>query len=403
MEERRLKVDINPKPFWFLKNSDKRINILYGSADSGKSWAIAQHLLVNKMLREKNVRLLMTRATGPALKKSCWLLMDDLRRKYDIDMKINRSDLTMAVNGNTAFFVPLDDVDKLKSFERLNYVWANEATELTYRDYLQLNVRCRGENESGMNQLFFDFNPIDENSFWKDIVDTTPDNVAVEHCTYSDNRFANPEDIKELERLKEQDPVYYSIYALGQWASPQNIIYIQGLNWDIVDEWPEDGWFDEVIYGLDFGFNNPTALAELGIKDQEIWQREILYEKNLTNTDLIERIESLIEDEERPIYADSAEPDRITEIERAGFNIWPSKKGKNSVQNGIDSVKKHKRHVYKESTNAIAEDRGYKWKEDRNGNILDEPVKFRDHFKDAERYAIHTHFAQDDAPDIWGL
>jgi phage terminase large subunit len=34
--------------------------------------------------------------------------------------------------------------------------------------------------------------------------------------------------------------------------------------------------------------------------------------------------------------------------------------------------------------------KSYKWKEDKNGLILDEPVKFKDHLMDAMRYAIYT-------------
>jgi len=90
-----------------------------------------------------------------------------------------------------------------------------------------------------------------------------------------------------------------------------------------------------------------------------------------------------------PIYADSAEPNRIEEIASAGYNIYPADK---SVKDGIDYVKRKKKHIHRESHNLIKELKFYKWKTDRNGNIEDEPVKFNDHGCDALRYGCYTDY-----------
>jgi len=334
--------------------------------------------------------MLLARATGPALRKSCWLLMNDLISKYDIPVERNKTELTISLNSNTIFFVPLDDVEKLKSFERINYIWAEEATELTFHDYLQLNIRCRGENPNGINQLFFSFNPIDENSFFKDITDNPPGNTAVLHCELEDNRFVPPERIQVLDNLKDEDETYYKIYRLGIWASPTSLIY---TNWDIIDEWPDEDWFDEVIYGVDFGTTNPSAVLEIGIKDQELWERELLYETGLSPSMFMIRFEELDIDRNRAVYADSAMPGMITDIENGGWLVYPSKKGKNSVFEGIRKVKDFKIHMHSDSVNLQKERKGYKLREDRNGNPIEgNPVKFRDHLMDGERYAIFTHF-----------
>jgi len=182
---------------------------------------------------------------------------------------------------------------------------------------------------------------------------------------------------EKLLALKDQDETFYKIYALGQWATPQNVIY---THWDIVESLP-DG---ETIHGLDFGFNNPTALVRVVFYDGECYLSEELFESRLTNAELIARMEGISSE----IYADCAEPNRIEEISRAGFNIHPANK---DVSKGIDTVKSMKLHVLSSSVNLLAEIRGYKWKEDRNGNVMDEPVKWNDHLMDALRYAIHTH------------
>lgn len=373
---------VNRKNFEFLKRSKKRINLLFGSAGSSKSWSLAQFFLF-KMYDERNIRILITMKTRPALKKAVWLLMNDLIARYELPISDrNKSDLIITVNDNQMFFVPLDDPEKLKSFEKINYIWGEEFTQCTKDDYLQLNLRCRGKNPNGKNQLYFSFNPIDEQNFLKPIAENPPENTAVQHSTYKDNVFLEDDYIQELENLKNQDETYYKIYALGKWASPENLIY---SIWDTIDSFPE---CEDIGYGLDFGFNNPSALVKIGIRDDEAYEEELLYETKLTNADLIEKLKQLIPNRSLIIKADSAEPQRIEEISQAGFNIHPCTKGKNSVRASIGRVKSRKVHITKNSVNLIKEKRGYKWKTDKNGNILDEPVKFRDHLLDAERYYL---------------
>ena len=108
----------------------------------------------------------------------------------------------------------------------------------------------------------------------------------------------------------------------------------------------------------------------------------------MTNADLIRRLGELIEDKNKPIYADSAEPNRIQEITNNGFNCHPSDK---SVKDGIDFVKRKKLHIHQDSEDLLKEIKGYKWKEDKDGNVLEDPLKFNDHLLDALRYALYTY------------
>jgi phage terminase large subunit len=203
--------------------------------------------------------------------------------------------------------------------------------------------------------------------------------MASFQSNYKMNPFLSKEYIEQLEGLAEIDENYYRIYALGEWGVLQNLIY---SNWDVVNKMPED--YDEVIYGLDFGYVNPTVLLEIRIKENEIWAKEIIYQSHLTNAELIDLLKEKI-DRNVSIYADSAEPQRIEEIYQAGFNVYPSEK---NVQFGINRVKQYKLHILEDSVNLIKEIRSYKWKEDKEGRILEEPVKFNDHAMDAMRYAL---------------
>ena len=357
---------------------------MFGGAGSGKSTSLAQFFLLEKLYKEHNIRILITRKTRPALKKSCWLLMNDLLTKYDLPGHIiNKTDLIITVGNNQAFFTSLDDVEKIKSFEKINYIWCEEATENSKDDFIQLGLRCRGANPNGTNKLYFSFNPIDEQSFLKEKVENPDKNTAVNHSTYLDNRFVEQDYIDVLTGLENEDITYYKIYNKGIWASPENIIY---KNWDTVEEFPEN--CDEIGYGLDFGYNHPTVLMKIGMRDNEVYEEELLYQTKLTNTDLIEKLKLLIPNKNKAIIGDCSEPQRIQEIANAGFNIFPCTKGKDSVKIGIDRVKRFKIHITKGSVNHIKEKQGYKWKQDKNGNVLDEPVKFKDDGQDAERYYL---------------
>jgi len=372
----------------FLNTTTKRINILYGSAGSGKSHRMAQHF-IERLYREDNKRFLVLRKTLPALRITAYKLILELLKEYNLPYKLNKSEMLVTYRDNEMLFKSLDDPEKIKSYEG-NYLWIEEATELSHDDFLQLNLRLRRKNDK-QNQMFLTLNPISALHWIKTkLIDTDRNDIALMHSTYLDNKFLSAEYISELESLKEQDENYYKIYALGEWGILKNIIY---TNWKPVDpkEYPDDDDADEIIYGLDFGYNNPSALIEIKLKDNVYYERELLYETNLTNSDLIARANDLITDKNRPLYADSAESDRIEEFKRANFNVYGADKGKGSVKDGIDFVKRQDIRITNDSVNLIKEKQSYKYREDKDGNVMDEPVKFADHLMDAERYAIKTH------------
>jgi phage terminase large subunit len=88
------------------------------------------------------------------------------------------------------------------------------------------------------------------------------------------------------------------------------------------------------------------------------------------------------------IYCDSSESNRIEEFKKAGFNVFTSNK---SVKDGIDFIKTCKIYSNTENVNINKEVLSYCYKQDKDGNIFDEPIKFNDHAMDAIRYAIYSH------------
>ena len=366
---------------FFQSNQDKRLLVVYGGAGSGKSVATAQEI-VRLFLTHPNCRILVVRKTLPAMRITAYRLVLDLLYALGVKFYLNKSELVARFNNNEILFKGMDDPEKIKSYEA-NYVWVEEATEITKGDFLQLNLRMRRANAAGINQMFLTFNPIDAYHWLiTDVVQGHRDDAAIHHSTYKDNiRFLSPEYISELENLINQDQNYYRIYALGEPGVLENVIY---RNYEIVDEWPTNG---DQYYGLDFGYNNPSALVHVLERDQQIYTQELLYKSGLTNADLISLLREVLPSGAL-IYADAAEPARIQEIRSAGFNIKPADK---SVKDGIDAVKRHKLHIHRDSQNLIAEIRGYSYRTDKDGRVLEDPVKFRDHCMDSLRYAIHSH------------
>ena len=387
------------KPHWeFLQScADSRFACLYGGASSGKSWTIAAFLLA-KWLGEKNKGTLVLRKTRPAVRKSCYRLMKYWLSEWKAPCKENKTELILtSPKGSWVQFESLDDVEKLKSIEGVNYIWLEEATEFTYLEFLQLNLRCRASNDL-LNQIYLSFNPVDPvgNKWLEDMTKDAPVGemlglkLRVMQCTHTDNPFLAQEERDGIEALADADPEYDKIYRQGKWATPTAIIY---SGWDTIAEFPDISKLDEIGYGLDFGYVNPSALVKVGVRENELYVEEMLYEKGLHNRDLIARLPDLIHDRMAVIMADSAEPAYIDEIAEAGWNVHGCIKaegqgGKSFVNTGIDRVKRFNMHITKASTNIIEELRGYKWKSDRAGNVLPEPVKFKDHALDALRYFV---------------
>lgn len=360
-----------------------RYMVLVGGAGSGKSIFCAQRV-ITWLLSPTRERILLIRKVSKTIRTSQYQLIKDLVYKYNLETLItfNKSDMTIhCANGNEVIPFGLDDPEKLKSVANPTKAWIEEATELTEADFTQVDLRLRGQLGTNF-QIYLSFNPIDEfhwlNSYFflRNVAD-----AYTLHTTYKDNRFVDKHYRTVLESIRDTN--LRRIYLEGKWGVLQNLIYEP---YEMLDKFP--GSFDEKIYGLDFGFNNPTALIEIGIKDKEYYLREMLYETGLTNTQLVQRLESLKIPKNCYIYADSAEPDRIEEIHRAGYLIHPADK---SVKDGIDYCRNAIFYTLPENENLNKERQSYKYKEDKNGNVMEEPVKFMDHLMDAKRYAVYTH------------
>ena len=202
--------------------------------------------------------------------------------------------------------------------------------------------------------------------------------------TYLDNPFLEDSIKKEIERLKDTDEQYWQIYGLGERSSSRRTIF----RYVEVNEIPNEAKL--IAYGMDFGYtHDPSTLVSVYSLEHNLYIHEHLYRTQMTTTDihLFLKSENLTS---HPIYADSAEPRLISELRKMGHNIHASIKGRDSVNAGIDLLKRYKLHITSTSHNAIQEFRNYKWKEDKSGKLINVAEDLHNHIIDPCEYATYS-------------
>jgi phage terminase large subunit len=378
-------IEIN-KTYLPASKTSCHYRVLGGGAGSGKSVFVAQNIL--QRAAEQGRRILVVRKTARTLRHSTFQLFLDIlsAMKRTSMVRVHKSEMRLDFpSGGAILHAGLDDAEKIKSIAEIDDIWVEEATEISKLDAQLLDLRLRGK---GWQQITFTFNPTVLakwiRTWLAERTDTDSphaEDVYVQFTTAVDNPWAGDEYIKRLKTLPKD---LREVYLKGKWGEA-----LRGLVYP--DYTVTDTACEPSFYGLDFGFNNATALVGIQNADTAMRLDEILYESGLTNTDLIRRMETLIKDKSVRIYCDAAEPARIEELSRAGFNAHPADK---SVNDGIDTVKRYHLEITRTSQHLLNEVREYRWDENRRtGELLDKPVKNRDHAMDAMRYGIHTELA----------
>lgn len=369
----------------FFSNDEDRFLVLYGGAGSGKSYAAALKI-VYRVMTEKNLTCLVVRKTRGSIRESCFSLLKEVVHRLGLSefFEVNKTEMSFicTLSGSKIITGGLDNVEKLKSI-MASSIWIEEASEIDQADFDQLNLRLRGLNAK--HQIILTFNPVSRFSWLKKYFFDSPKKAYILHTTYQDNPFLNDEYTSQLEGLKDIDATLYQIYARGEWGVQTGLVYSDNVFF-------QDGpiplrTIKKTRYGLDFGFCAPTALVKCMFDDERnVYIEEMLYKPGLTNQDLIREMENLKVSKLDYIHCDNAEPDRIKELKRAGFNARPCKKSR-TVEEGINFVKQHHLHVSRENENLVEELQAYVW-DQKDGQEIDRVVRENDHLLDALRYVI---------------
>jgi phage terminase large subunit len=376
-----------PKFRCLLRPVEERFVIPWGGAGAGKSYSVAQHVVYSCVV-EGGHKWLVARKVGSTLRHSVVALILHIFDEWGLTglYSYNKADSAIVFyNGSIILFTGLDDVGKLKSIQGITGIWFEEADEGTIDDVTQLNLRLRGQS-AVKKRFYLTFNPVSVLHWLKaEFFDKPTHNARTIHATYRDNPYLDDEYRQELESM--DDPYYAAVYREGKWGVLGNVVFTNIIV-DDFDYQPEE--FENVCYGMDFGFAHASAIECIGFKDGEIYSFDELWGKGWTNQEFIayaqEKFGAKLKNMQ--FTADSAEPDRIKEWNQAGVWVRSAQKGTGSVKFGVDFLSRNTWHIHRSKCpNLAREVSSFKRREDRDGNAIDSFVELNDDAIAASRYA----------------
>lgn len=367
----------------FIKTikSTKKITVSEGGTRSGKTYAILQVIIFYWCKNYTGLTITIARKSYNVLKTTAMRDFMEIMQAAGLwdRRKWNATDHTYNLNGNLIEFVGMDNADKKRGAKR-DILYLNEATEFFLEDWRQFIIRTK-------RKVYIDYNPSEEFHWLYDEIHPRED-CDIIHSTYLDNyAFLPPEQIEEIEYYRKVDPDFWRVYGLGLRAVKSERVYTQ---FDYFQSWGDLNDVPAFYYGLDFGYNNPTALILCGITDKANYWEEKFYKTGLSTSEMISAVKQFTDIRNFPVYCDSARPDLIDDLCAAGVNAFPAEK---AVFEGIQHVKSKKLYICASSENLIREIKFYSFKRVLEGGkevISDEPVKINDHLVDAGRYGTYT-------------
>lgn len=384
--------------FWRWKG---RYRVVKGSRASKKSKTTALWYIYS-MMKYPEANLLVARKVYRTLQNSCYSDLCWAIHRLGVDgcWRATKSPLEIQYKptGQKILFIGLDDPLKVTSISVpkgvLCWLWIEEAYEITNEtDFDRLDESIRGQLPPGLfTQVTLTFNPWSEKHWLKKrFFDTPSPYVFTATTNYMMNEFLSDTDRVLFEEMKK-NPGRYKVAGLGDWGIVEGLIY---------DRWEEKAFNIDSIrkkpgiksaFGLDFGYTNDPSALFCGLVDtgaKVIYVFDEIYERGLTNQELYKRIEAAGHAKER-IIADSAEPKSIEELRRCGaIHIQKSRKGRDSINYGIQQIQNFHIYVHPRCVNFITEISTYCWEKDKNdGSGTNKPVDYNNHLMDAMRYAV---------------
>ena len=388
------------KEYW---NCKKRYRVCKGSRASKKSKTTALWYIYN-IMKYKNANLLVVRKTYRTLKDSCYTELKWAIHRLGVDAFFSCTqsplEITYIPTGQKIYFRGLDDPLKVTSITvdvgSLCWLWIEEAYEINSEaDFDMLNESIRGEVQDGLlKQVTLTFNPWNDRHWLKRKFFDNPDKDTLAMTTnYTCNEWLDEADLQVFETMKEKNPRRYQVAGLGNWGIVDGLVY---ENWKEQEFNVEDVRTANTtsVFGLDFGYtNDPSALfcGILDVKAKKLWVFDEMYEKALSNRDIYNNIVNMGFAKEQ-IIADCAEPKSIDELKYYGLRrIQGAKKGKDSINNGIQWIQELEIIVHPRCVNFLTEISNYQWDSDKFGNKVNKPIDCFNHLMDAMRYALEKY------------
>lgn len=333
------------------------------------------------------------------IKDSVFALFKSILSEWQLydQCKINKTDLTIELpNGSSFILKGLDDPERIKSIANIDDIWIEECTEIDDFDFDQLCLRLRSKNPH--NQIFCSFNPVSKSNWvykrwFSSDAKVNKKTTTVLHTTYKDNKFLPKEYIENLLEMKKTNPVYYKIYAEGEFATLDKLVY---TNWKVEKfdylELLKANKNAYAIFGTDFGYTNDYTTLICSVIDEvdkKLYIYDEHFETHMTNEDIYNMyVEKHVAGER--IVCDSSEPKSIEELKRLGCKrVIGATKGKDSIINGIQLLQQYEIIVHPSCVMIQEELKNYTWIKDKSTNTyINKPIDKYNHGLDALRYSV---------------
>lgn len=389
--------------FWRFKG---RYRVCKGSRASKKSKTTALNN-ITRLMEYPQANLLCVRKTYRTLKDSCFTELKWAIHRLGVDawwdIKESPLEMTYKPTGQKILFRGLDDPLKVTSITVevgvLCWLWIEEAYEISSEaDFDTLDESIRGEVPPGLfKQITLTLNPWNEHHWIKHrFFDAAPDpDILAMTTNYTCNEWLDAADKKVFETMKRNNPRRYRVAGLGDWGIVEGLVY---ENWEerlfSIDEVRKTPGIKSA-FGLDFGYtNDPTALfcGLIDTSSKTLWVFDEIYKPGMSNEDIAAAVTEAGYAKER-IRADSAEPKSIDRLYALGLaHIRRARKGKDSINNGIDFIQDYKIFIHPRCTNFLTEIGNYTWDTDtKTGKKLNRPIDDFNHLMDAMRYALEEY------------
>lgn len=369
----------------FERNYDAKSKIVInrGGTRSGKTYNL-MIMWVVRSFEMRNKRILVTRLTLPSLRLSAMVDFQAVLDSANInDYFTHNKSLNVYINkktGTQIHFASSDNPQKVRS-QAWDYIQFCEANEIPYETFKQYLLRIK----SG-GQVYLDFNPSDIDIWINTELEQKRDDITVIQSSYLDNPYLTYDQIKEIELLRETDPKYFQVYGKGEYGVPRNKIWEgwKSITKDAFDKIPSTDEF----CGYDDGFISPRAGVRMKWFRDKLYIDQMYYKSRQNVEDYIDVAKKGIANPLTPFYCDPANAEAFNDISQAGINAIKANK---KVKKGLNYVRRFDIYVTNRSENIWKEYNKYQYREDINGNVIEEPVKIDDHLMDAIRYGVLGH------------
>lgn len=382
--------------FW---NTKKRYRVCKGSRGSKKSKTTALNM-IHRLYEYPESNGLCVRRYSNTLRDSVFSDLKWAIHKLGLDSffecTVSPMQITRISTGQKILFRGLDDGLKITSISvdkgYLCWVWIEEAFEINNEsDFNKLDMSIRGEVPKGyFKQITLTFNPWSPEIWIKSrFFDVVDDDVFSLTTTWQCNEWLDETDKNIFLKMKKNNPRRYRIEGEGEWGIAEGLIYenhrVEDFNIHDIRAIPGI----KSAFNLDFGFTDPNAFVceMVDNANMKIYIFDEWYRSGVTNKIIAQQIKEMGYGGQI-IVCDSAEPKSIAELREEGLKAEPSRKGKDSLNHGIQLIQNYEIIIHPKCVEFQKEISNYCWEKDKSGRLTDKPDHEFSHGMDSMRYGV---------------